>query len=377
MTDLSVCHVITGLARGGAEAMLYKLLAESDHMHAAPVVISLTDKGVYGQKIEALGIPLHCIGMRRGLPGPAAFRRLRALIRKLQPDIIQGWMYHGALAALAVSGHRPVVLAIRHTPMAMSDEKPLTRVIIHTLARLSRHASAITYNAQVSEARHLALGYDRGRSLVIPNGFDTHIFQPDAARRLKTRGRLGVSPDQILILHLARFHPMKDHAGLLDAIQRIKTRHLVFLMAGTGVTPDNPAFVNCDQRVRLLGERDDVPDLLQAADILVNPSWSEAFPNVLGEAMACGVPCVATDVGDSAYIVGDTGIIVPPRNGGALAYAIERLAALSFSERQEIGIRARARIVENFSITRVAAQYQCLYELIVAENQAKGRSCQR
>lgn len=371
-SGISALHIITGLSRGGAEAMLVKVLAAADRERFRHSVVSLTNEGVHGPKIRALGVPLQCLGMRPDRPGLSSLLHLRRFVSKADPELVHGWMYHGILAAHASARGRPIVAGIRHSLHDLDAEKRGTRLVIRACALTSRRFAALTYNSAVSLEQHAAIGFDRSRASVIPNGFDTGLLRPDPERRARMRAAFGLAPDQVAVLHLARLHPMKDHAGLLAAIRVMDDPRLVFLLAGTGVTPGNPPFSESpDARIRLLGERDDVPDLLQAADMLVNASWSEAFPNVLGEAMACGVPCIATDVGDSAYIIGDSGIIVPPRDREALADAVLRLAALTPSERQAMGAMARARIVENFSIARVVGQYQTLYETILSERRNK------
>ncbi|GAB4130540.1 MAG: glycosyltransferase [Rhodothalassiaceae bacterium] len=365
---MKILNIITGLSRGGAEAMLYKLLAGSDPSSMRHSVISLSDPGVYGERITALGIPVHCLNMQPDRLDARSLIRLRRLVRELDPDLIQGWMYHGMLASRMAAGGRPVIAAIRHSLYDIADEKPLTRLIIRACAAMSGSFDRITYNSHVSRAQHEARGFVGTRAVVIPNGFDTDRLRPDPERRHQMRMELGIGPHQCAVFQLARLHPMKDHAGLLAAIARIDDPNLVFLFAGTGVQAGNPPFDGAlDPRIRLLGERDDVPDLLQAADLLVNPSWSEAFPNVLGEAMACGVPCIASDVGDSARIVGDTGKIIPPRDRDALAAAITSMAALDDATRRALGVPARTRVVDNYSLIGIVRAYEALYESVMAE----------
>lgn len=373
MGEKRILHVITGLGRGGAERMLYEILRNQVDLGYRPIVISLSSDGVYGEKIRALGVPVRSLGIQSRVPDPFAVLRLRHLIRKEDPLVVHAWMYHGMLAGLMATSGRPLIAMVRHSLYDLGDEKPLTRLVIRACAHLSGRFARITYNSHISRTQHEAIGYDPARALVIPNGFDTELLRPDPARRQQMRKALGIGPDQRAVFQLARLHPMKDHAGFLAAIAEIDNPSLVFLFAGTGVEPGNAPFEGVrDPRIRLLGERDDVPDLLQAADLLVNPSSSEAFPNVLGEAMACGVPCVATDVGDSTLIIGDTGFIVPPRDPRALAAAILRMASLDETERQSLGNRARARIVANYSMAGLVQAYEALYESVIAE-QAQAR----
>ena len=368
--SLRVIHLITSLSRGGAEHMLYKLLSSLDRDRIEPVVISLVPGGVYAEKIADLGIPVHTLNWRRVWASPLALIRLARLVARIGPDIIHAWMYHAALAGLLSAPRRPMIIAIRQAMHGLAHEKPMTRLVIRALGQLSGKALAICYNARLSRTQHEGFGFAAKSSLVIPNGFDTELLKPDREQGTEIRKSLGLRTDQFVVLHLARLHPVKDHAAMLSAAQSLLPNpRFVFVLAGTGVTAAHPLFAHLDpDRFRLLGDRDDVPALLKAADLLCLSSiWGEAFPNVVGEAMASGVPCIATDIGDSAFVVGDTGMIVPPGDPEALAKAISHMAGLAAHERADLGARARQRIVENFSLAKVAHDYMDLYDAVLAK----------
>ncbi|GEQ99776.1 glycosyl transferase [Iodidimonas gelatinilytica] len=362
----SVLHIITGLGRGGAEHMLYKLLSAMDGNLANHHVLSLGRGGPYAEKIRGLGIPVHELGMRMGRPNPMHLLRLRGLVRKLNPDLVHGWMYHGILAARLAAQGRPVVAGVRHSIYKLSDEKFTTRLVIRAVASLSPSLAALTYNAHLSLDQHRDIGFSSKKACVIPNGFDPDRLRPDPKGGTRLRAELGIRSDAFVVLHAARFHPMKDHESLLQAIARIKDQKMVFLLAGTQVDAGNPALSGLqDDRVYLLGERDDIVDLMTAADCLVNSSWSEAFPNVLGEAMACGLPAIATDVGESAAILGETGLVVPPRDPEALAKVLVLMKDMPQEQRIDMGKRARQRVIETFSLSKVASDYLALYQDIL------------
>ena len=189
--------------------------------------------------------------------------------------------------------------------------------------------------------------------------------------RKRIRESFSIPLDAPVVGHIGRFHPMKDHATFLNAAAQLDRTHsdTHFLLCGRDVTPENSDIASMSgendlSRLHLLGERDDVPQLLSAMDVLCSSSFSEAFPNVLGEAMAAGLPCVATDVGDSAQIVGDTGLIVPPRDPSALAQAISRLLQMNPAQRSALGRQAKNRIKEHYSLSRVVDSYQTLYQSV-------------
>ena len=182
----------------------------------------------------------------------------------------------------------------------------------------------------------------------------------------------------MLIGLVARFDPMKDHGNFFRGARHLLNEaeekdNLHFVLAGRGIDAANAAlkdFISeygLENRTHLLGERTDIPFVTSALDIATSSSTGEGFPNAVGEAMACGVPCVVTDVGDSAWIVGDTGRIVPPREPTALAEAWGELICMEDERRRSLGEAARRRIIENFSIDTVVRQYEAVYEGLAAE----------
>ncbi len=372
---MKIIYVIAGLPTGGAEMMLYKLLSKINREQFEPVLVSLMDRGRLGDRIEALGIPVHTIGMKSGTPTLAATWHLIHIIRQLKPDLIQGWMYHGNLAALLASvfcsSKIPVFWSIHYSIDSLASDKKLTVAIIKLCAYLSKFATKIIFVSHKSKLQHEALGYYRENSCVIPNGFDNSLFVPSIEARLSVRAELDLPEKSFLIGLIGRYHPMKDHANFLQATALVLKSHsdLHFLMVGKGVDRDNQTLHKLIQELgifnqtHLLGERSDIPRLTAALDIASSASaYGEAFPLVLGEAMSCGVPCVVTDVGDSSWIVGDTGRVVPPRNPEALSNAWKELIIISSEDRKTLREAARARIMEHFSLESVVVNYEDLDE---------------
>ena len=374
---IKVLHIITGLSTGGAEMMLLKLLSGIDREKCFPVVVSLIDKGAIGPRIEALGVPVYALGMKRGMPTPRSLLRLARVVRRENPQIIQGWMYHGNLAAQIASMftkcNTPVLWNIRGTHTNLSEESRLTAYIIRFGALLSGLPAAIINNSRTSALSHeQQIGYRADKWRIVPNGFDTDIFVPSKDARKRLRSELGLSSDALLIGLVGRYHPVKDHVGFLKAAANLVQKYsdVHFVLIGEGVDANNVelSFVlkgKClCKAVHLLGSRTDLPYLTAALDIATSASLSEGFPNVVGEAMSCGVPCVVTNVGDSAWIVGKTGRVVPPGNPEALANAWSELVAMTTDDRRNMGTIARQRVIENFSLASVVHQYETLYEEI-------------
>ena len=373
--------VITGLSTGGAEMMLLKVLENIDRHRFSPHVISLTTKGENGARIEALGVPVEALGMRSGRFSPVKFLRLVHWLRRLHPDAVHTWMYHadllGGLAA-RLAGVRTVGWAIHHSNISPSHNKRSTLWVMKACAVLSRRIPrTILCCSHKAKEIHVSTGYDEGKIVVIPNGFDLACFKPDSDARISVRSELGLRKDTPLVGLIARLDPQKNHKGFFESAARIHRSRpdAHFLLAGAGVEDNNPTLRREIQQAgvggnsHLLGRREDIPRLMAALDVLVSSSFGEAFPNVLGEAMACGVPCVVTGVGDSAEIVGETGRVVAAGDMDGLAHNIIEILQLSHEERRAMGANALERIRARFDIESVVRQYEKFYENLIGRDQ--------
>ncbi len=341
-------------------------------------MISLRDEGTFGVRIRELGVPVHALKMNTRIPAPKVLAQLRQCVRCFQPDVIQGWMYHGNIAtnlAGMFSPKRPaVVWNVRHSLYALADEKPLTRLVIRANRWQSGNPDAIIYNSRVSREQHEAFGFCSTKGRVIPNGFDVERLKPDALLCTEVRREFGIPESAVVIGHVARFHPMKGHAPFLHAAEQVAREHqsVRFLVVGRDVSPHNPALAGIVPpellgRFVFPGERPDVYRLMQALDVLVMSSkWGEGFPNVLGEAMACGVPCVTTDIGDSSDIVGSTGVVAPSPNSEALAQGMLAVLSKTPEELQALGLAARERVLARYGLDSVVMQYGELYEEVAS-----------
>jgi glycosyltransferase involved in cell wall biosynthesis len=362
---ITVVHIITALGSGGAERVLYLLASRGTKARdVRQVVISLSNDGVYGAQLRKCGIEVKCLGMRRSRASLGGFLRLVWLLRQLQPDVVMTWLYHadllGTLAARLAGVHR-IIWNIRCSDMDLSQYPPLTRVIVRLLARLSRLPWGIATNSKEGRRVHEALGYKPARWFYLPNGFDSEQWRPDPVDRAAMRRELGISDAEFVIGIVARVDPQKDHGTFLAAAMLLATKRpkLRFLLVGLGT--DKLAI--SDQlrpRTLTLGERRDVPRLMRTLDLLVSSSTSEGFPNVIGEAMATGIPCVATDAGDTAVLLGKEGSIVPPRNPGALADAIGEIIDRSPEERHVLATQARERVCREFTVDNCISRYSGL-----------------
>lgn len=374
--------MIAGLGVGGAEHMLRRLILSSqgatDTEHR---VVSLTTVGEVGAMLQRAGIVVEALGMRSGAAAPLGVGGVRRRIREFRPDVVQGWMYHGDLLgglAARLEGQGRVLWGIRASEMVPGT--PLTTRLTRWLcARLSsRLPDLIVCAAEAARRVHAAAGYDASKMLVIPNGFDVAAaaVAPGDAREL--RASLGWAGDELVVGTVGRFDPYKDYETFVRAAALVAAREprARFLMVGRGLDAENAELAawisraGIAPRFALLGGRTDVARCLAAMDAFVLSSASEGFPNVVGEAMAAAVPCVVTDAGDAASLVGDTGTVVAPRDPAALAGGIARMLDLPSAERRGLGARARARIVAEFSLERARDRFEGVYRRVTGRPEA-------
>jgi len=284
-------------------------------------------------------------------------------------------MYHadllGGLAA-RLAGMRAVAWCIRNGDFSEDRSKRTTLLVMKLCAQASGWLPrCILSCSERARAIHVDAGYCADRMVVIPNGFDLARFQPDPAARVAVRAELGLPPDIPLVGLIARDDPQKNHPGFVRAAAGVHKvlPQVHFVLAGNGIDKNNRELnrlidqAGLQAQFHLLGRREDIPRLMASLDVLASSSsFGEAFPNVLGEAMACGVPCLVTDVGDSAEIVGDTGRVVSAGDMAGLARHLVELLRLPTEHRLAIGVCARERVRANYQIGDVVRRYEDFYE---------------
>jgi glycosyltransferase involved in cell wall biosynthesis len=363
-----VLHLITGLDTGGAELMLVRLVARLDPSRHTSLVVSMTGPGSLVPALRRAGIEFHSLDMRRGWPDPRGLARLVAILRRVRPGILQTWLYHADLLGLVA--WRLAGLSCRLFWNIQCTEMADAGLVRRLLAWSSQAPEAIVVNSLAGRRFHEALGYRPRRWTHIPNGCDTAAFSYDAAARRALRREWNIAEDAVAVGLPARYHPMKDHDNFLAAAARFagERRDAVFVLAGAGADGANRALSTAirahglGERTRLLGNRDDMARVYSALDIAsLSSAYGEGCPNALVEAMSCEVPCVATDCGDAALLIGRDGLVVPPRDPSALAAAWAKLAALGRDGRQRLGGQARERMVVDYDVAAIAAQYEALY----------------
>ncbi len=373
---MKILHIITGLADGGAEGVLCRLISADLSRENQHYVISLTDRGRHAAFLESLGSTVDCLHMPRGRLTLKGLRMLYRRIKAIDPDVVQTWMYHadlvgGVLARLA--GYRAVVWGIRQSNIVQAGNSRLSFMVMKLCAHLSGYVPArIACCSEQAVGPHLDVGYRADKFTIIPNGYSLDRIRPDREARMRFRQGLSIDAQTVVLGMVARFDPLKDHENLFTALHLLKRKKQPFvcLLAGEGMTNANQALAamvdaaGVGKHLRLIGPCEDVPAIMNALDIHVLSSASEGFPNVLAEAMACGTPCVSTDVGDAALILGGTGWLVPrqdpERLADAMSIAIHEYTRCQ-SDRLQRQAACRDRIVEYFDLQKMVCAYQLLW----------------
>lgn len=376
---LKIAHLITSLNTGGAETALLRLVSKMDRGRFGNAVFSIMGEGSIAGPVRESGIPVYCAGFSRSFPNPFLLSKLIRRIRAFQPDVIQTWLYHadflGSIASrLGVDAK--VVWNLRCSELGPGDASWSLRRLIGLLARWSYNIpTAVIVNSRSGKEYHEAIGYRPARWELIPNGFDISRYSPSDAARMCARELLGIDGSTPLVGIVGRSHPMKDHALFLEGASiLIKTvPDCRFALVGKGLDKNNRDLMGrveslgLADTVSLMGEQSGVAGIMAAFDVGALTSRSgEGFPNVVAEMMACAIPCVVTDVGDSAEIVGEFGAVVGRGDAVALAREWGRLLAMPREGRIKLGEGARERIANHYSIERVVAQYERLYESVAA-----------
>ncbi|MBN2570040.1 MAG: glycosyltransferase [Deltaproteobacteria bacterium] len=369
---MKILHIITGLNNGGAETVLYRLTtANTENTHQ---IISMMDSGFYGERLIMAGIPVYTLNMPHGRVTIKGIIKLYRLMRSIKPDVVQTWMYHADLLGGVISqlfNSAPVVWGIRNFNLDPEFTSLSTRLVAKLSAILSwRLPTAIICPSKRAMRIHQKYGYCVKKLVLIPNGYDMSLFSPDHANRQRIREEWGIVGKEFLIGMVARWHPLKDYRNLLKALFLLAGKGVSFrvVLVGTGMDISNKALVaqiqdyGLQNSALLIGPHDNIPAVMNGLDLHVLSSVGEAFPNVVAEAMACGTPCVVTNVGDAAFIVGHTGWIVPPSNPQSLSTAITAaMVALAADGKDVLGTRCRTRIVEHFSMERMVNAYMTLW----------------
>jgi glycosyltransferase involved in cell wall biosynthesis len=374
---IKVLHLATSFGRGGAEVNLARLAANMDASRFSNTIVAMRRccDGPMVQRVTQAGVRFTCLEMRAGVPDPIGFTRLLQIVREVRPQILQTWLYHADLLGLLVGKLARVPVILWNVQNTLINNKWMSRLVLRALVPLSALPTAVISNSQAGVRVHQELGYKPKKWVWIFNLLDLAEFRPEPEAREWLRRELHLGSDAFLIGLVARYDPMKDHANFIRAaaLSASDNPKLNFVLVGETLDSKNQQLMSMlraagvQNRFHLLGLRDDVGRITAGFDIACSSSaYGEGTSNSVAEAMACAVPCVVTDVGDSALLVGNTGKVVSPRDPKSFANACRELIALSPQDRLRLGMAARNRVEESFSPRSIIAQYQELYEGLAA-----------
>jgi len=364
---IRIVHIITGLGSGGAENMLYKLLKYSDKSKYYHEVISLMDEGIIGKRIRDEGVKIHSLNVSKS----NIFKSILNARRICKDfDIINTWLYHADMFGFVIAKlllKKKLIWNIRHSNLDKNANKSRTLMIVKINSLLSKKLDCITFNSNKALETHITVGFKNKNTIVIPNGFELNKFSFNEENRNTLRRAFNLDKDSKALITVGRWDVQKDYVTLFKALNEIKNTHTNFkmIMVGTNLDEYNEDLCNLSikydlrDKLMLLGRRNDISELLSAADCYISPSLGESFSNSIGEAMACALPCIVTDVGDSKQIVGETNYVVNAKDFKGLAEAIGRFLDKSESPRN---FNSRDRIVENFDIRKVVKDYERNYQ---------------
>lgn len=374
---LHVTYIVDHLEDAAAN-MFYKLLAHTNQLHIEPSVIHLGQAAELdiSKRISAHGIEVYHLGLKAS-PGIAwNLLRLTNLLRQLQPDIVHGWGYYGNLAAsLGSKNGTPVLWSIQQTLPALENLPWSLRWALQAGIKLSQSPQRILYNTHASAEQHTAMGYAPNKTLVIANGFDTQFFRPDSYQRETLRHALNI-PDDALLIGMTHDPAPQALTLFIQAAKLIMPHqpNVYFVVAGTHAPQRVQALLHTlpyPHRLKVLGQRNDMNEVLNALDICTFVDNSQYYPEHLAEAMACGLPCMAVGAGNITHLLATTGSCLQPEEAtpSALAFAWLDWINAGAVWRQELGKRARQRIIQYHGIQDIVATYQQLYRQLYQQTQ--------
>ncbi|TWT27774.1 glycosyltransferase [Planomicrobium sp. CPCC 101110] len=368
---IKILHLIPSLTSGGAEAMLTKLITNNKDPNATMVVVTLLNANYFYDAIANTGTKVYRLNIDQGRLSSLRIFELFKIIKREKPDVIQTWMYHCDLFGILLKMVFPkvkLVWNIRHSHLVKGADKGTTILVARILSLLSFMPDKIICGSTAAQQYHTELGYRKNKTLVIPNGFDTDIFAPNNQVKNDIKRELKIPEDHLVIGHVGRAKKIKNQIDLIKAFAEISKVHknVTLVLLGKGMVEEyktHELIVN-NPNIRLLEETPNVARYLKAFDLFVLPSLSEGFPNVIGEAMASGVACISTEVGDSPQIIGNYEFIAKRNSLDDLREKINYWLELEEEKKEELKVSSRKRILELYSIEKIVQLYVSLYRKV-------------
>jgi glycosyltransferase involved in cell wall biosynthesis len=356
---LKILFLARQLNIGGAERQLVILANELASRGHDVVIASYYPGGALSEKLDSRRVRLISLEKRSRWDLFSLCVKVLKVMKQERPDVLHGWMYTQNIVATMVRIFYPRVKLFWCVRSSNLDDTLdwTERLAVWLQSRLSGFVDCVVVNSLAGLEHAVAGGIARSKTLFIPNGIDTNVFFPNEAERKRVREDWRFDDSAKVVGYVARFDPIKNHALFLKAASQIAAERpeVRFVCVGHG----NASYVKelkelsrtlgLENKVNWIQARPDVRAVYNALDVFCSASLSEGFPNVIGEAMACGRHCVVTDVGDSKLLVGATGVVVPSNDVEALAAGLRE----KLDVRETLNLRARQRILENFTVAHL------------------------
>jgi len=365
---VKIALLIRSLERGGAERQLVNLANSLKISGHQVKVVVFYSGGSLETLLHEVGVPVVDLKKSGRWDMVGFFLRAQRWLYKERPQVLYSFLVGANLFASLLKPFVPgmrTVWGVRASNMALAKYDKMSRLVFGLSRVFACGADLIIANSEKGREYHVARGYPPQRTITIPNGIDTRRFRRDEAARTRQRAEWGVSGDEQLVGLVARLDPMKDHENFLAAAARVTKQDETVRFVCIGDGPEERFAVlvayaeqlGIGTRMRWESGKTDMAGIYSALDIAVSASaFGEGFSNALAEAMACGVPCVATEVGDANAVVGETGLVVPPSDSVALADGILRMIHRLPGEREMLGGRAREHISTSFRMDRLVSE---------------------
>jgi glycosyltransferase involved in cell wall biosynthesis len=375
---LSVCLVARSLGVGGAERQLVTMAVGLAQQGVRVSVLVFYRGGKVGAELEGTGVEVRYLEKAGRWDVRGFFSRYAATLRELNPSVVYSFLAVPNLVCLTSRVFVPrarLVWGIRGSARDLSKVNRLDRLARRLQVPCSRFAHLVVVNSRRGYRYYASSAhFPVARMVVIQNGIDSERFKPDSMARKSVRRSWDIAEDAVVVGLVTNFDPVKGTDVFIEASAALlaERRNLHFIVAGGTATARAPWESHCVElgisgNISWLGEQAEMPSVYNGLDILVSSSTSEGFSNAIGEAMACGIPCVVTDVGDSSDIVGEAGYVVMPGDVGALCHGISQMLDLDQDARSSLGHLARVRVISHYTVgLMVEKSHQALRSLVGA-----------
>lgn len=376
MVNQKIAHIIVGLGDGGAEKTLFKLIINDKKFNH--LVISLTTFGKYGKFLKNRGIPVYCLDFKKYKINLLKVFKLIKILKRFRPNIIQSWMYHSDFVTSIIKIfflNTKIIWNIRNSVYSIKDS--LSRWIIFKMcSRLSYIVpNIIISNSKKAMKEHIVSGYKKSKFKIIYNGVDTKVFNIKKKNFISKRIKKNIlNARKPFIGMVARFDKQKGHSTLIKGLNILNKKNIQFhfFLVGKNINYKNNKLLNLirknniKSKITLLDQIEDIHNFYPILDLFILSSINgEGFPNVIIEAMACGIPCIVTNVGDAPYIVKKNGWTIQPQSPQEIAnylnLAIKKIGTLEWENKK---IESRKIVVKNFSLKRMIDNFHKTWSTI-------------